>query len=280
MPIITISRGTLSGGEALANRLSEKSGYPVVGLEVIKDAATRYGISESAISQQLKQGPGLFERLMGDKRRVYVIALQSALAERAAKGSFIYHGLAGQFLLYQVPNVLKVRLVAPLSYRAKSVMEKKHLSEAEAIKYIENVDEKRKQWTRFLYDVDWTDPMLYDIVLNLSQVSLDTASALIMAALDQPEFKDTPEKQKAIRDFALSSQVKAKLALDERTKGIDLTVVAKEGKVTVKASLLTPVVLFPTGMRKVRVEIHEIVKTVPGASEVAIDLREEPIAPE
>ena len=57
MPIITISRGTLSGGEALANRLSQKSGFPVLGLEVIKDTATHYGISESAISQQLKQGP-------------------------------------------------------------------------------------------------------------------------------------------------------------------------------------------------------------------------------
>lgn len=57
MPIITISRGTLSGGEALANLLSARTGYPVIGLEVIKDAATRFGISESAISKQLSQGP-------------------------------------------------------------------------------------------------------------------------------------------------------------------------------------------------------------------------------
>src|SRR4030042_5674130 len=115
MPIITISRGTLSGGEALANLLSRKTGYPVIGLEVIKEAAPHYGISESEISKQLNQGPRVIERLLGDKRRIYLVAVQSVLAERALQGDFIYHGLAGHFLLHEVPNVLKLRLVAPFT---------------------------------------------------------------------------------------------------------------------------------------------------------------------
>jgi cytidylate kinase len=273
MPIITISRGTLSGGEALANRLSQKSGFPVVGLEVIKDAATHYGISESAISQQLKQGPSVIERLIGDKRRTYIIALQSALADRALKGSFIYHGLAGHFLFPEVPNILKVRLVAPLAQRIRSVVEKKRFKEEEAVKYIENVDEKRKQWTKFLYDVDWTDPMLYHMVINLGQITLDTACGMILYALDQPEFKDTPEKTQAIQNLALSSQVKAKLALDQRTRGLELDAEAKDGKVFVKGQLFTTVTPLATGTRRTKAYITEIAKDIPGVKELIVDLK-------
>ena len=274
MPIVTISRGTLSGGEALANLLSAKTGYPVIGLEVIKDAATRFGISESVISKQLSQGPRVIERLAGDKRRIYLSAVQSALSERALQGDFIYHGLAGHFLLLEVPNVLKIRLVAPLPYRVKSVMEKKSFTEQEAIKYIEKVDEKRKQWTRFLYDVDWTDPMLYDMVINLDQVTLDTACGLILYALNQPEFKDSPEKQQAVRDFALSCQVKARLALDERTRGVEVTVEAKEGKVLVRGWVFTTSALVATGMQSTRAHIHEVVKGIPGVKELTIEISE------
>ena len=278
MPIITISRGTLSGGETLANLLSQKTGYPVVGLEVIKDAATRYGISESAISKELNQGPRVLERLMGEKRRIYVIAVQSALAERALKGSFIYHGLAGHFLLHGVPNVLKVRLVAPLSFRARSVMEKKRMTEEEALKYILKVDEKRKQWSKFLYDVDWTDPMLYDMVIILDQITLDTACAMIKGTLDQPEFKDSPEKEKAVQDFALSSRVKAQLAFDERTRGVDIAVEAKEGAVFVRGQVFTTSTLFAMGMESLKARIHEIAKGIPGVKELTIDITESPIA--
>ena len=278
MPIITISRGTLSGGEALANLLSGKTGYPVIGLEVIKDAATRFGISESAISKQLSQGPRVVERIAGDKRRIYWSAVQSALAERALQGHFIYHGLAGHFLLLEVPNVLKVRLVAPLPYRVKSVMEKKKFTEQEAIKYIENVDEKRKQWTRFLYDVDWTDPMLYDVVINLDRMTLDTACGLILYAVDQPEFKDTPEKQRAVRDFALSCQVRARLALDERTRGVETVVEAKGESVLVKGRVFTTSALVATGIQSTKAHIHEVVKGIPGVKELTVDIVESPIA--
>ena len=158
------------------------------------------------------------------------------------------------------------------------LVEKKGLTEEEAVKYIENVDEKRKQWTEFLYDVDWTDPMLYDMVINLGQVTLDTASDMIMYALDKPEFKDTPEKQKAIQNLALSSDVKAKLALDDRTRGIPVEVKAKEGKVYVKGWIFTTSAFVATGVQSTKAYINEVARGIPGVKELAIDLVESPIA--
>ena len=280
MSIVTISRGTFSGGEALAQCLTKKTGLPAVGVEVIKEAATLYGISESEISQQLKQGPKVWERLLGEKRRLYFIALQSAMAERAAKGDFIYYGLAGHFLLHGVPNVFKVRLVAPLSYRIKNEMAKKNITGEVAKEYIEKVDERRKQWTKFFYHVDWTDPSLYDMVINLENLSIDAACGIIMYALSQPEFQSSPEKKKAVEDFALSCQVKAKLALNERTKGIELDVAVKDGNVRIQGKLYTTVGMFATGLRQSEAEIITIVKSAPGVKDVKVELQELPVAVE
>jgi cytidylate kinase len=280
MSIVTISRGTFSGGEALAQCLTKKTGLPAVGVEVIKEAATLYGISESEISQQLKQSPNVWERLLGEKRHLYLIALQSAMAERAAKGDFIYHGLAGHFLLHGVPNVFKVRLVAPLSYRIKNEMAKKNITAEVAKQYIEKVDERRKQWTKFFYHVDWTDPFLYDMVINLENLSLDTACGMIMYALSQPEFQSSPEKKKVVENFALSCQIKAKIALNERTKGIGLDVEVKDGNVRIQGKLYTTVGMFATGLRQSEAEIITIVKSVPGVKDVKVDLQELPVAVE
>ncbi len=272
MPIVTISRGTLSGGEALAQILSRKLGCPAIGLEIIKDAASLYGISEVAISEQLKQGPGIMERLLGEKRRLYLIALQSALLDRVMQGSFVYHGLAGHFLLQGIPTVFKVRLVAPLAYRVKKVKEKKMLSDEEAARYVEKIDEKRVRWTKFLYNVDWTDPTLYDVVINLEHVSLETAGRMIMSALSQPEFQDTPERHRALENVALAARVTASLALNERTRGIHVEVQAQDGRVTIVGTSLVAPALFATGIKSAEELVTEVAQSVPGVTDTTVSL--------
>ena len=46
MSIITISRGTASGGQALAERVAEKLGWPCLSNEVIIEAAKRYNVPD------------------------------------------------------------------------------------------------------------------------------------------------------------------------------------------------------------------------------------------
>ena len=49
MAIITISRGSYSGGKAVAERLSEKLGYPCISKEIILDAAEEFGVPEEQL---------------------------------------------------------------------------------------------------------------------------------------------------------------------------------------------------------------------------------------
>lgn len=226
MSIVTISRGTFSGGEALAHLLSERLGFRCLSREVIRDAASRHGIAENLLDKQLTEIPAVFQRrLVGkEEHRLYLIAIQAELAEKAKEGNLIYHGHAGHLLLRGMPNVLRVRLLGDMAYRIDQVKEKRGLNEADARKYIDLVDRSRIRWTRFLYDVDWRDPHLYDLVIQLKNLSLETACEMILATLQQPEFQDSPEKQKIIDQFVLGCRIKLRLAQDERTRGMHLHV--------------------------------------------------------
>ena len=151
MAIITISRFTMSGGEKLAESLSDKLGIPAVSREVISQVASQFGISEAVLLEQVektKGGPS-------PERRLYLASLQLALAEKAQRGAFIYHGLAGHFLLRGVPQILKVGIVAPVKVRARRLMEQKNISMEEAVRSIQRWDKKSIKRASFLYHVDW-----------------------------------------------------------------------------------------------------------------------------
>jgi len=59
MRVIAISRFTGSGGEKLANRLSEELSIPAVSREVITQVANQFGITEAVLWQQLEKTKGL-----------------------------------------------------------------------------------------------------------------------------------------------------------------------------------------------------------------------------
>jgi cytidylate kinase len=276
MAIITISRGTMSGGEALANCLSERLGVPAVSLEILQEASKRFGISQPLLLQQLEKTKGLVHG-PSPERGLYLAAIQLALAERAAKGSFVYHGHAGHFLLKGVPQVLKVRVIAPLIRRAQKMAETQHISFEEAKKTIEKMDEGRIKWTRFLYDVDWRDPSLYDLVVNVDAITMENACEMIVCALNQPGFQESPESQAILEDFLLASRVKAALASHERTKGLELEVKAARGIIEITGSFQTGGI-FSSGKHRIRNDLVEVARQVEGIKEVRIGVEDIPVA--
>ena len=275
MAIITISRGTMSGGEDLAKCLSERLGIPAVSQEILQAASDRFGISQSLLLQQLEKTKGLIRGPSTD-RSLYLAAIQLALAERARMGPFVYYGHAGHLLMKGVPQVLKVRVIAPLNRRAQKLAETQKISLEESKKTIEKMDEGRIKWTRFLYDVDWRDPSLYDLVINLDSISIESACAMISDTLNQAEFKESPESQTIIKDFLLASQVKAQLVGHDRTKGLELEVWAEKGVVKIFASIETGGI-FPSGRHRIKNDLIDVARQVAGVKEVQIVLADIPV---
>jgi cytidylate kinase len=270
MTIITISRFTMSGGERLAKCLSEKLGIPAISREVITQVADQFDISEARLWETLEKT----KHGAPAERSLYLAAMQLALAERAREGPFVYHGLAGHFLLKGIPQILKVGIVAPLKMRAERLMREKGISMDEAIRSIQRWDERRSKWVRFLYDVDWLNPSLYDLVINIANIGTESACELVICALNQKEFKELPEKQWSIDDFVLASRVKAQLALNTRTKGLELEVEVANQVVRITGRVLTGGVFHWGGKESTRNDLVEVAKTVPGVQKVLVDLEE------
>ena len=113
MAIITVSRGSMALGRRLAESLAAALGCPCIGREVVVQAAHRLGVSQDVVNRKMEQVPTYWERLTSD-RKVYMMAMQSALMDQVTKGDFVYHSWAGQMLLSEIP-ALRVRVVAPLN---------------------------------------------------------------------------------------------------------------------------------------------------------------------
>ncbi len=258
MAIITISRGTFSGGRSLAECVAAKLGYRCISREVLAGAAKQYGAPEEKLYEALTEKPGVLERLTGGRTR-YLAYIRAALCKEARDDNLMYHGHAGHLLLKDFPNVLRIRVIAKMEFRITAAMERHHLSREKAIEFIKTVDEKRVRWTRFLYHVDWTDPSLYDLVLNLDHLSLAGACEVVCHAASMPQYETTLESQKIMDDLVLSSNVRAIIATHKEISDGNVAIEADEGVVTVRGMV---------GSLVDADRVRMIVRKVPGVKEI------------
>ncbi len=151
----------------------------------------------------------------------------------------IYHGNLAHILLGEVPFVLGVRVNAPMENRAATMMAELGISRYEAIHRIEAIDRDRKRWTQFLYDIDVMSAAQFDIVLNLSKITVEDAIQMVVAALEDERFRPTDKSLKVVRDLRLATIAQIRLMNNPDTYGLDLRVTADSstGKVTVAGSL-------------------------------------------
>ena len=232
MSIVAISRGTFSGGEGLAKRVAERLGYRCLSRETNLEAASKvYGVTTEDLMAAMERRPSFWQRVSGE-RTAHLAFVRATLCQQARTGSLVYHGLAGHLMLPGVSHVIRVRVIADMDHRINAAMQQQNLENREALAHIESVDRERREWIRFLFDVEWDDPHLYDVVLNLSRMSLATACDMVVHLTEQDEFKPTAASQQAMENLALSTVVAAVLARDPRTRNAKLDVVADGGIVT------------------------------------------------
>ncbi|MGA2874356.1 MAG: cytidylate kinase-like family protein [Nitrososphaerales archaeon] len=260
MTIITISRGSFSGGQNLAECVSQKLGYRCVSREVLAQATKDYGVEEEILSKALTEKPGILER-MAAERSHYIAYIRAALINEVKDGNIVYHGNAGHFLLRDVPQVLKVRVVASMEYRIDAAMTRNHLGREEAIRYIEKKDEERASWTRFLYHVDWRNPDLYDMIINLDRMSLESACKLVCDAASLDEFKAPTDWEEVLANLIQGSQVRAAIAMNKETGKSDraVEIEANSGVITIKGVI---------DSWKDAEKIEQMIQKMPGVNDV------------
>ena len=236
MQIICISRYSYGYGKELAEKLAQKMGYACIGREELTDGATAYGIPVGKLEMALMKHQALSETLAVevDLFKAYITA---ALCERALRsgpeGGIVYHGRTGHLVLTGLTHVLRIRAIADMEDRIDRAMQRLHLSRDKAKLYNEQVDEDIRRWVRFLYNVNWDDPSLYDVTINSAHLSVENSSGALVHMARLPEFQATPAIEQTVQDLLLAARCRLAIGKDEEARLVKATVHAQKGNVSV-----------------------------------------------
>jgi cytidylate kinase len=210
MAVITISRGSYSRGREVAEKLSQILGYECISREILLEASEQFNIPEIKLVRALHDSPSILDRFTYGKER-YLAFFRAALLKHASKDNLVYHGLAGHFFLQEIPQVLKVRIIADLEARIKEEMKRENISYDDARHILVKDDAERRKWGLQVYGIDTWDPRLYDIVLHINNLTVDNAVSNILHTVQESNIQTTPEGQRMLDDLTLSAQVEAAL---------------------------------------------------------------------
>ena len=253
MAIVTISRGSYSGGKEVAEKVARKLGIECISRRVLVEASEKYHVPELKLLRAFRDAPSILDRFTFGKER-YIALIQAVLLARFQKDNVVYHGLAGHYFVRGVSHVLKVRITNKKDDRAELVMRREEvfrqaasameglpghsttlpathrgLSKERALHVLEDIDEARQKWGFHLYGIDTHDPILYDLMIKTKKLSTDDAADIICHTAQLDRFRATAESQQMMDDLLLAARVKARLV--ERYPRAEVT--AKEGVVYV-----------------------------------------------
>jgi cytidylate kinase len=148
--IIAISGLTGSGKNTLGQLLAKELGYRLV-CPTFKDLAEREGISLMEFQEKAEKDPDI-DRKFDD-----------VLKEQAAAGDCVVTTWLGPWM---VDADLKVKLTAPAKVRADRISERDSMSPEEAIRHVNERDERNRARYKRLYGIDIYDESVYDAVLD------------------------------------------------------------------------------------------------------------------
>lgn len=212
-PIITISREPGSGGSEIARRLSRELSMDLIGGQIIQHVAESARMSrkviESLDEKEVTLRDTLVNTLFRDRHLwpdEYLQHLTKVIATVGRYGNAILIGRGANFILPQ-QGTFRVRIVAPLEYRIKHVMEDRKIDRAQAEQYVVKKENDHKAFVRKYFNADVADPSHYDIIINTGTVTIGGGVEAIKAAFRGTIKKDQDTRNRRRRERRSRRQV-------------------------------------------------------------------------
>lgn len=264
MPVIALTQEMGSLAKDVALRLGETAGLQLMRHEVVENVAGRMHVPTSLISRVRQGKAGLRERMGTDARSVAIFTAEEVY-ELARRGNVVLRGWGTTMLLRPVPHVLSVRVTRPFAQRVDWLMEHLGIVDRDVAQAeVHRSDHAHASRMHAQFGVTWGDPQLYDLVINMERISVDSAAAQILALAARPEFQETAASREQLEGLALAARVRAALKSDPVTEETDVAIDSVRGKVT-----LTGLVLHEPELR----EVERVAAAVAGAGNVDNRLR-------
>ena len=179
MSAITVSRQMGSRGDELALGVAERLGWRRVCRDLINQAAQAAGVPQVALAEIDELG-FLGLRTSAKEWGAYQSQVERILRELADEGDVVIVGRGGQVVLRERPDVLHVRVVAPLEMRVDRLRRERNVSEESARACLEASARARARYLRRSHGVRVDDPALYHLTINTGLLDLSQAVDLVV----------------------------------------------------------------------------------------------------
>ncbi len=211
MYFITFTRKMGAGGSEIAWRVATQLGYSFYDTEAIGNAAREMGFMKD-VAEVDERAPSLFERFFFSREgEIHLDRLSSVIYELASKGSAVFLGRGSHALLRDFECALHVRVTASLERRLRNLVAD-GLQEEVALRAVHRSDREREAFTKFAFGVDWENPELYDIVLNMDHLSVNLAVETVVHLARTEEIRArSADAIRSLQTMALTKRAEAAL---------------------------------------------------------------------
>ena len=187
--VITISREPGSGGNILAQRLSERLDFDLFYQDFIHSMAESAHVSVRLLETLDEKGVSVLEEWIDslvDNRHLwpdrYLQHLMKILGTIGKHGRAVIVGRGANFLLPPEKR-LSVRAIAPLDIRVKNVAREYNATVEDAKTRILKTESDRKAFIKKYFNDDIKNPLNYDLIINTGTLSIDDAANAVKGAL-------------------------------------------------------------------------------------------------
>jgi cytidylate kinase len=273
MTVVTVTRQLGSEGDAIGRELAERLGYRYVDKRSIVPAMRAYGGDVEPNAPEIEEKQPTFWERLNEERRRHSIMLRSAVYAIALEDNVVFVGVGASMLLKGLSQVFKVLTIAPLDARIPRVMVGGSLDRDGPVDretaqvMIREKDRETAGYLRYLFNIDYIDPKLYDVVLNTGRWSVPTAADFITDLIGLPEVSRTADSAERLENLGLASLVEARLVNNAGIWVHGLRAVADRGQVTISGEVITD---------EDRDVAEEIAGAVEGVRSVINELRIQP----
>ena len=105
-----------------------------------------------------------------------------------------------------------------------------------AADFVRRDDAEKAGRMRYLYEVDISDPNLYELIVNVEKLPYDAVVEMLAGLVRRPEVATAEEGRRLVASRALASRVQVALATHPETRRYRITVDAQGGVVTLEGT--------------------------------------------
>jgi cytidylate kinase len=265
MAIITIARQMGSLGNETAAHIAQRLDYTLVDHTTLQQAAESYGMLKSELEEVHERRPTLVTRYLTMRHRAYLDMIQTIIYQYARADNVVIIARGATVLLSDVPSALHVNVFAPFERRVEIVMAREGISRPIAEQIVRESDQDRAGYMRYLFDQDWMDPLLYDVMINTQVFTREQACELIVQAAHAKELFEAHEQSLVILgNHILVRRVEEALLKAKQVNPRHIS-----------ASVTSPGVIKLMGIvnsEKEKLAAESVVRAVPGVSDVDNEL--------